>query len=237
MASRLPHAMAGYILWLAPEMDKLPELLHGTFDAARHRATSGGEHLRVPGALAHLWIGIDCALCYATEVGATSNSEADGIRSRCWDALRDVGLRHAQSVEGERPSRHFLSVLATLLAQGRAILFDRDMRPDGYNGSAALVGWQDPEFVYLMPDAAFNAVARFCKDAGEFFPARSERLFRDLNREALSSCAEGRNTATAILGGQKRRVVRIVREKAEELLGEALPGSLSVRTAGTGIEE
>jgi hypothetical protein len=236
-ASRvLPHAMAGFIQWLAPQMDALPEILRQAFEGARHRATTGGEHLRVPGILANLWLGLDCGLRYAEDIGAVSGAEADGLRARCWSALVETGGRQAQSVEGERPSRRFLSVLATLLAQGKAVLLPKDSHGDPHSATS-LVGWQDGEFIYLLADASFQAVARFCKETGEFFPVRSERLLRDLNREEVSECAEGRNTTTATVGGKKRRVLKLRRDRAEALLGEGLPGSLDSGTAGTASEE
>ena len=130
MAARLPSAMAGYVLWLAPQMGKLPEMLRRTFDEARHRATSGGQHLRVPGAFAHLWIGLDCAVSYAADIGAISKEEADSIRSQSSDALTEVAMRQAQSVDGERPSRRFLSVLAALLTQGRVVRHRQRIGPE-----------------------------------------------------------------------------------------------------------
>ena len=72
----LPHAMAGFIEWLAPQMDALPEILRQAFESVRHRATAGAEHLRIPGILANLWLGLDCGLRYAEEVGAVSGEEA-----------------------------------------------------------------------------------------------------------------------------------------------------------------
>lgn len=240
-ALRLPHAMAGYLLWLAPQMATFPQILRETYEGARHRATAGGEHLRVPGALAHLWIGIDCAMRYAVEVGAIDDVGAADLRTRCWNALEKLGDRQALSVEGERPSRRFLGVLATLLAQGRIVLIDKNSRPSTSNGNASIVGWEDEEFLYLIPDAAYQSVARFCRDSGELFPVRSERLLRDLNKEGLSDCSEGRNTATINLGGQKRRVIRIKRDQAEALIGESLPSSYSFtgtsRTTGTASGE
>jgi hypothetical protein len=231
-AGVLPHAMAGFIEWLAPQMDALPEILRHAFEGARHRATTGGEHLRVPGILANLWLGLDCGLRYAEEIGAVSGAEADGLRSRCWSALVEAGTRQAQTVEGERPSRRFLSVLATLLAQGKAVLLAKESWSDSCDGRS-LVGWQDADFIYLLPDASFQAVARFCREAGEFFPVRSERVLRDFNREGVSECAAGRNTTTATVGGRKRRVLKLRRDRAESLLGEALPGSLDSEDSGT----
>ena len=236
-ASKLPNAMAGYVQWLAPQMSRMPTLLRTMFDSARHSAVSDGHHLRVPSMFAHLWIGIDCALSYATEIGTVTKAEADSLRSRSSDALREICARQAQSVEGERPSRRFLSVLSTLLTQGRAVLIDRDWELSSYAGSAPMVGWQDEDFLYLMPDAAFNAVARFCRESGEFFPVTRERLLRDLNKEGFSDCSEGRNTATVTLGGRKSRVAKLSRERVETLLGEVIPyGNLTPGTAGTGSE-
>ena len=217
-------------------MDDMPAILRSAYADARDRATAGTEHLRLPGVLASPWVGITCAMGYAVEVGALEGVEAEKVQAQCWDTLLQLGQQQTRIIEGERPSRRFLIVLTAILSQGRAFLLRRDGRPDDYFGNGAIVGWQDEDFVYLIPDAAFQAVARFCRDSGEFFPVRSERLFRDLNREGLSECNEGRNTTTVRLGGQVRRVVKVRRADAEALLGEALPGAATDVTTVTGLE-
>jgi len=63
----LAHAMAGYIRWLAPQMDDMSTLLRKTFTAARTKASAGAEHLRIPEAAAHLSLGLHCGLTYARE--------------------------------------------------------------------------------------------------------------------------------------------------------------------------
>jgi hypothetical protein len=231
--SRLPHAMAGYLLWLGPQMSELPSLLKKAFAAARARSVSNDQHLRIPGALANLWLGLDCALQYAQEVGALTSAEYDTLGSQCWDTLLAIGANQARSVETERPSRRFLSVLATLVGQGRAILLPKNCSPNGSNGNAAFVGWKDEEFLYLVPDGAFQCVARFCRDAGEWFPIRSGRLWRDLHQERISECADGRNSTTVTVGGQKRRIAKLWRHRVENLIGETWPGSPAARTSGT----
>jgi hypothetical protein len=232
-ASRLPHAMAGYLLWLGNQMVQLPSLVKESFAAARASSVSHDGHLRIPSTLANLWLGIECALQYAEEVGSITNLESETLRSRCWAALGDVGTKQVLSVEAERPSRRFLRVLAALVGQGRASLLRKECVAHGNTGNAAFVGWQDEEFIYLVPDAAFQSVARFCREAGEYFPVRSERLWRDLNQEGVSECAEGRHSTTATIGGQKRRVAKLFRERVENLIGEAWPRSTSLGTIGT----
>jgi hypothetical protein len=239
-ATRLSHAMAGYVMWLGDQMVQLPTLLKQSFAEARAASVFHDRHLRIPSGLANLWLGLDCALQYAEEVGSITSMEYEALRSRCWAAMNDVGTKQVLSVEAERPSRRFLRVLAALINQGRASLLEKNCIAQSSSGNTAMVGWQDGEFIYLVPDAAFQTVARFCRDAGEYFPIRSERLWRDLNQEGISDCADGRNSATATIGGQKRRVARLIRERVEDLIGEAWPRSSSegtIRTDGTGTEK
>ena len=83
--------MSGYLRWLAPQMATLPALLKHTFVGARERASTNGEHLRVPEALAHCWLGLATGLRYAEDIGAVSAREAEDLSDACWAALCEVG--------------------------------------------------------------------------------------------------------------------------------------------------
>jgi hypothetical protein len=220
-AGRLPHAMAGFVGWLAPQMSTIPQLLAEGFAAVRGRAAAGGGHLRVPEALAHLYLGVDLALSYASHIGACSGEEASDLRERAWATLLEISAGQGALILGERPSHRFLKVLLTLLVQGHGVLLDRDT--DSYVGRADLLGWQDEESLLLIPEATWHAVTRFCRETGEMFPLREERLRRDLEKEGLSDPDPGRLTATVRIVGRSRRVLRIHRELAEEIVGETFP--------------
>src|SRR5262249_54482129 len=59
-AHLLPQAMAGYLGWIAGQMRTLPDYLHERFQAVRELAASeSATHLRVPEAVAHLYIGFE----------------------------------------------------------------------------------------------------------------------------------------------------------------------------------
>jgi hypothetical protein len=184
--AHLSRAMAGYIAWLAPQMSDMPQLLHETFRGARTRATAGNEHLRIPEAAAHLWLGLHCCLVYAREVGALSNGQAAEFGEKCWKAFLEIGREQAKIVEEEKPTRRFLGVLYTIIAQGRATLLPKDESPTEPKPGVDFVGWRDDDFLYLLPEAIFSAVVRFCRDTGEHFPTRQERLKRDLAKEGIS---------------------------------------------------
>ncbi len=233
-AARLPHALAGYVAWLAPQMPGLPALLRETFEGAKGRAAGPGEHLRVPEGLAHLWLGLHCALIYAEEIGACSRAEADELRDAGWSALLEVGRAQGALVEEERPTRRFLYVLLTLVTQRRVLLLPaNEEKPDT---ASEFLGWFDEEHLFLLPEAAFKAVSRFCQEAGEAFPVREDRLRADLAKEGISVCASGRYTATVTVGGRKRRVLQLRLEAAEAVVGQEfhIPQPEPAEAAGTG---
>lgn len=241
MACRLPHALAAYVAWLAPQLPGLPALLRETFEGARACATADGEHLRVPEVLAHLWIGLHAGLSFAEELGACTRAEAEDLRAEGWDALLTLGRAQGRLVDEERPTWRFLAVLRTLIEQQRGVLLPREENADGLR-AGELLGWHDAEHLYLLPEAVFRAVARFCREAGEPFPVREERLRRDLAREGLTACDPGRHTRMIRVGGRPRRVLAVRRAAMETLLGEGEPQvsrlpTVTTVTTVTGFEE
>ncbi|MCH8054993.1 MAG: hypothetical protein IH857_02415 [Deltaproteobacteria bacterium] len=227
LAYRLPHAMAGYISWLAPQMTEMPSLLRETFEGVRARATSSGNHLRIPEALAHLWLGLHCGLTYAIEIGACSTDEAEDLREKCWDALLRLGANQGQLVEEEQPLRRFLRVLITIITQHRAVLLPKDDGGNEIPNGVDFLGWIDDERLYLIPEAAFRTAMRFCQETGEPLATRQERLKRDLAKEGISECDERRYTAATWIGGKTRRVLKLKIAMIEELLGEEFPQNIT----------
>ena len=93
----------------------------------------------------------------------------------------------------------------------------------GETGRAEFLGWQDDEALYLLPETSWHAVTRYCRDTGELFPIREDRLRRDLVKEGLAEGVADRHTATVRIDGRPRRVLRVRRPAAEEIVGEAFP--------------
>ena len=67
------------------------------------------------------------------------------------------------------------------------------------------------------------AVSRFCRDAGEPFSIRLERLKRDLAEEGFSEKDQGRLTTTVRINNKTRRVLKLKIKTVESLLGEEFP--------------
>ncbi|MCS7227139.1 MAG: DUF927 domain-containing protein, partial [Gloeomargarita sp. SKYB31] len=115
-ADRYPHALAGYILWLADNWEALAQTLpERRRDFRAHILKTHTGHRRVPENLATLYIGLDMALTYATEIGAITEREAEDWRERGWAALWGIAENQTGRIERERPTLIFLEVLSTLI--------------------------------------------------------------------------------------------------------------------------
>lgn len=91
-----------------------------------------------------------------------------------------------------------------------------------------LIGWQDDEWLYLIPDAAHKAVTHFCRDSGELFPIHRKRLYWELIQDRLAEGDAERLTTTARIGDGTKRVLKLNRMAVESLLGEAFPSITGV---------
>jgi len=238
-APLLSHALAGYVGWLGPQMSSLGAILAETFRATRERASAAGGHLRVPEIVAHLWIGFDFGIGYAEEIGAIDAARADHLRTSGWAAIVERANAHSHLVEGEKPTRRFVEILATLILQRRVTLFPRLHPEGGISPEAPLIGWEDAAHLFLVPEAAFQAVARFAREAGEPLPVGEKRLRQELFREGLSEPDHGRLTASVRLGGQgaTQRVLRLRKAALADFLGRDFPSCQPGVTAVTGFSE
>ena len=206
---RLPHAMKAYLEWLAPQiptlMTHLPEAFKHVHAEAMH---AGHGHPRVPEIVAHLSIGMDLGLQFATEIGALSPAEAEELRAEAWAAFNAGAQEQGQRVAEEDPSVTVFGRLQTLLTQGRVALLPTNVALDAMDRAGVLpIGWRDDLHVYLLPDAAREAVARAMSGDGGHVPS-VRFIGRALqHRHLLVEMDSGRLTKQVRLGGGRRHHV------------------------------
>ena len=217
--SQFPHALAGYLVWLAPQIGKIGDALKRDFEERRAGETMNGGHLRVPGVMANLWVGVDWALRYAEEIGAVTEIQAEEHRKSCWESLVKQGKEQAKTVKGERPILRFLRVLTSLRNQGKISLRERKNKKSAYDVQPnTIVWWEDQEEIYLVPEAAFRAVALACRDSGEQFPISQARLIKNFQQEGLSRANPGRYTLSFKVEGKTSRVLCLPKDKIKKVL-------------------
>ncbi len=75
---------------------------------------------------------------------------------------------------------------------------------------AALLGWQDDDFVYLIPDAAYNTACNFERAEGGFFPLKRRALYKMLQEDGGLVPGQGGKATTVLRqGGKTQRVLKV----------------------------
>ena len=223
-----PHAMAGYLLWLADQWKRLEGTLPNAWRDLRTKARQGGQHLRLPESIASLYTGLDLGLTFAVETGALDEPKAAQIREEGWAALIGIAERQHRRLEEERPTRRFLTVLTELLAQSKVRL--NGVESPNESGDGDLIGWRDEEYIYLLPSVSFHRVAQFERDGGRHFGVKENTLRKALGEEGILTADDGHHTARARIGGQQRRVLKLVRAEVEKISGGSLQKAVTTVT-------
>jgi len=203
---RLPHAMAGYIEWLTPQLDELAQVLPEQWRQHRSHFAQSAAHLRIPEILAYLALGMDLLLSFARDSGVLSADEIQKLAQRTHQALLSQGEKHGPRVQEEDPAEVFLSTLSAMLAQGAVTLCHREAGGDPLN----MVGWNDETYAYLIPQAAHQAVGRYLREGGGHFPYSARALNEALDkRGTLVKGTDNRPTRLVKIRGKNRRVLQI----------------------------
>jgi hypothetical protein len=211
---RLPHAMAGYLAWLAANWNGLAQTLPPRWQEYREATVQNGLHLRLPEAVASLSVGLEMGLRFATYLGVV-----DGEGYQAYLNLGRQTFAHSTQVmrnrlQEEKPEALFLGTLRELIAQGKVFLRQRQnvALVEESHERADLLGWQDDGFVYLMPQVSYNRVARHFREQGDSFPVRETTLYKMLKESGVLLCAGNRMTHSKWMQGKTQRVLVLKRQ-------------------------
>jgi DNA polymerase-1 len=205
---RLPHAMAAFIDWLRPRLDKLAVHLRERFVARRAEFQRGETHLRTPETLAHLALGIELFSDFAVDVGVFGPREARYFVDEAVVALRQVGDLQGDTVSEEDPTGKFLRWFRTLLAQGKVEIVDSRDEKLIQLGGTQQIGWRDEEAAYLLPEATYGAVVSAMRAAGVYMPLKAATLWSRLRAAGVLAAGDAEHaTQKKTFGGKRERVI------------------------------
>ena len=207
-------AMSHYISWLKEHWQHLKETLPRRWREHRDRAQEGQSHPRMPEVIAGLTMAMELATEYALERGAISNSESEVYRNSAWDIFTRLAAKQSGRIENERPARRFLSILRAMYDQGTAVFGNKeDESPKTPVPGTFHVGWIDnnngSSLFLLNPEAAINAVKSYSTRGNDPFTVKPEAVWRDLAREGLSICEDGRTRCRETIYGAQKRIIKL----------------------------
>jgi hypothetical protein len=228
------QALAGFLRWLAPQLDGIRGRLRGELAELRDRARGDGQHARTPGIVADLALGLRYLLGFARTAGAVSERQRAELWERGWTALGESAAAQAAQIGAAEPAGLFLRLLWAAVASGYAHVADEHgnephepqrwgWRPEQYYTGASgtdtrykpqgtRAGWLADGELFLEPDASFAAVQRFARDQNESFAITAQTLRRRLKEKGLlatTDAGRGKLTVRKTLQGARRDVLHI----------------------------
>ena len=195
----LQAAMRGYIEWLRPQADQLPQRLYTMFNEYRDRATlllgRVGGHTRAPGAIAHLMIGLTCMLEYFTHLGMCDQEIADATLDEYWKIITSSSARQAAENQEESAVQMFLSATSEMLASGAVSVID--IGPGSLNKVPLKdnVGYADKEYYYFLGGRIYGYVNEFYHKQELSYTLSLNALYKQLREQKiLVPGHDGKNT-------------------------------------------
>lgn len=234
-AGEFELAMAGYIRWLAEQMDKhsdFTDQVNRQIIARRATIPDHGGHSRVPEAVAGLLVAWRMFLEYAVAVDAVTADQAREVMAEVSAALNEGAREQAAHTRGMKVGEIYLEALANALAGGHAHLADRETgrEPPGdphrwgwepyeganttqYHPRGTRIGWVDRDgSVYLDPGPAYEVARAHAGRAALPLNTTKVTIHRRLAEEGrLASIDDkaGQLTVLRRMQGARRRVLHI----------------------------
>ena len=169
-------------------------------------------HGRVPEIVADLRIGMKMFLIFMQAHNMMTNEKAAETEQEFAEILTALAARQSESIEQDKPTSKFIRKLYALLESGAVTVLDRFGEP-GFTPNH-LIGYEDDKYYYLNKSAAHRAVKKLCDEQGERFTITERGLLKALAEEKLIDIADGQNTKSVRIGNNTKRVVCLIKSKA-----------------------
>jgi hypothetical protein len=241
-AGKYARALAGFVHWLAPRYEAVQRSLRREVDRLRQAAAAGAPHRRTPGIVADLAVGLECFLHYAVDAGVFTQAEARAEWADGWKALQHAAARQARHQSDSEPTRRFLELVSAAIASGEAHLADLNgQAPDEPNAwgwrerqtgtgeyvtsvltpQGRRIGWMDEGDVYLEAEAAFAAVQRLARDAGDPLAIGSKTLNKRLHEKGLLARIDPTRRTHTVRKTAEGKLQTVLHLKISTLIGAA----------------
>jgi DNA polymerase-1 len=219
----LRHAMAGYVQWIAPELDNgLGDRLRDELLGLRERLHSSGQHLRVTEIAAHLMIGLTQGLAFARACGALTATQVERHKAESEEAFGRLCAAQAATMAAGKPLQVFLETLQGLILERRFRLLQAHERIETAGTLPPVLGWtmRGGRDLALLPRVAIGEVLRAYRDhEGHSFALDAGRLVAELRDAKILDAEPGRTTRPERLGGGLPRVHVLRGDAMETWLG------------------
>ena len=208
------RAMAGFIRWLAPQLDKVQAEFKAMREERRHQFEI--SHKRSADVFAQLSAAWTILLRFAREIGAVREPECSTIEAEVGKAMEELIAEQKELQASADPIARFRDLVMAALVAGKAHVANANtmhtghckpddpekwgwrLKQDVWQPQGDCIGWVDKAGLYLQLEVAFE-IAR--KMGGGDFSVSSETLLRRMADRKLLLTIHNR-------GGRRRLKVR-----------------------------
>lgn len=230
------QALAGFVQWLAPRLERLRAIMPQKIAELRVRAEQNAQHRRTPDIVANLMLGLLAFRDYAVDRGALTKDQGDELVTRGWRALGSVAAMQAAYQSAGDLARRFLELVGAALTRGSAHFANKHGgHPDkaeawgwrfkpgtiDYYCMGQRIGWVVGDNVYLEPEASFAAARRMALDMGEEFAISRVMLHKSLRDRGLLASTDARRQELTVRRNLEEKRRRVLHLKASVLKAPA----------------
>lgn len=228
------QAMAGYVVWLARNWERLQAELPPTIE----RASRTGRQLfpsgqsRLTDYYGLLTTAAQLALEYAAEHGVVSRDDAKMLGEVYRHELIDLLRSQSERVATQSPVLKFFQALADMLAQEKVYFAPRKDNSFFPPERAERIGWYDEQYVYLLTNAALALVKGYWQTLDERFDTLADALRRELWQQGYVAKRDGKHFERKAYIDRKvgrQRVLVLGVKVLEEKSGISLTGKDEAR--------
>lgn len=214
--------MRGYIEWLIPQADDLPERLRKIFLAYRQKTANShiAGYGRTGDIVAWLQIGFDFFLDFLQSTGAVELETVQRTKEDSWKIFSKLAGAQIEKSDADKPTALFINTLKELLDTGKD--FVKNLSPESREKDerGTQIGFQDEKYFYFFPAVTYNEIAKFFASQNEAFPLTKTRLFKQLAAENLI-CYDRRETGTSYtiqkrIAQEKHRFIVMSKETIQQ---------------------
>ncbi len=178
---KLNLAMRGYIEWLIPLANKLPQRLEANFLEYRDMARNESNHGRMAEMVAWLQVGFDMLMEYALSHGFPAGIAADW-KEKSFELFAALSEEQNRRIADDQPTVKFINALRELLNTGQCYVTQpaAELSADGLKEDG-FIGYFDDDYYYLYSDTTYKEVVQFYNKQGLNFPVTATTLLKQLD--------------------------------------------------------
>ena len=216
----LPHAMRGYLEYLAPQIDALISQLPGDFERLRNQAKKDSKtrtrHRRLDETVAFLYLGLNTFINYAVTQEALTKEKGVRLLQEAWETLNEVADDLAQVAEREEPTKRFFEALLELQTQGRIYFATMEGAKPEFAESVLgtqRIGWGPDEkgVYYILYGPAWEQVVKYLRTQEEGLSLSKNSLLDSMEQKGLLDRSQGdRRVIKKKISGEQYRVLPLL---------------------------